>query len=506
MPRELELKVELSQSDVARLASELPVSDLAVSAPVRKKIRSVYFDTPDHDLHAAGISLRLRRQDGGWLQTVKAEQFVEDGVSNPIELQVELDGAEPNLSKIADEKIKRKVCKAAKASGLRPVFETIVQRTTRQIRAEGSDIELAVDDGEVRAGGAREEVREAELELKAGSAEGLLLAAEKLLAGHELKLGARSKAERGYRLALGKKASALESVKARPVRLRRKDSCAQAMTAILASATQQILANREVVLKTDDPNGAHQMRIGLRRLRSGLRVLRPLVNRVSLRAFEGSARDTSRGVGMLRDADVLISGLHAPVEAAATDKTGFAELHEALTRNRQAKRDEVRIALMGPTWAKLQLYLTLWPLTLAEDERLAKPVLRHARKVLAKTWKKCAKLGRRLDHLDAEKRHEMRKSLKQLRYQTEFFAPLFGKATTHRFLDRLKSLQDVFGYINDVRMAPRLIEVQRQQNAGGEALRAAAYAMGRHEAEAAHVWRAAGDAWGKLTRTRRFWD
>jgi inorganic triphosphatase YgiF len=36
-------------------------------------------------LHAAGISLRLRRQDGGWLQTVKVDQHIEGGVSNPID-------------------------------------------------------------------------------------------------------------------------------------------------------------------------------------------------------------------------------------------------------------------------------------------------------------------------------------------------------------------------------------------------------------------------------------
>jgi len=52
--------------------------------------------------------------------------------------------------------------------------------------------------------------------LKAGSTEGLLLAAEKLRGGHELKLSAQSKAERGYRLALGKNGGSTEPEKARP--------------------------------------------------------------------------------------------------------------------------------------------------------------------------------------------------------------------------------------------------------------------------------------------------
>jgi hypothetical protein len=74
-----------------------------------------------------------------------------------------------------------------------------------------------------------------------------------------------------------------------------------------------------------------------------------------------------RCVGALRDADVLISGIHAPVAATSSDKAGFAELLETLTRERQRRRDEVRATLRGPAWTKLQLYLTLWPRTLAEN-------------------------------------------------------------------------------------------------------------------------------------------
>src|SRR5262245_12587150 len=107
MQRELELKVELSKSDVERLGGELRIGELGIGPPTRKKLRSVYFDTPEHDLHAAGIALRLWRQNGGWLQTVKADQHVEGGISNPIELEASVDCDEPDLAKIADKKIKR---------------------------------------------------------------------------------------------------------------------------------------------------------------------------------------------------------------------------------------------------------------------------------------------------------------------------------------------------------------------------------------------------------------
>jgi triphosphatase len=505
MQRELELKLELSRSGVQRLGGELRIGDLSVGPAATKKLRTVYFDTPKHDLHAAGISLRLRRQNGGWLQTVKVDQHVAEGVSNPVELDAPVADEEPDLAKIADKKIKRVIQKAVQGTALHPVFETIIRRTTRKIKAQGSDIELAVDDGAVLAGQTSRELREAELELTAGSAEGLLLAAEKLLGDHKLKLSTRSKAERGYRLASAQKGATAEPEKARAAWVTRKNSCAEAFSAILEAASKQILVNREAVLETDDPEGAHQLRIGLRRLRNALRALRPLVDSGSLRAFDLSARSLGRSVGMLRDADVMISGIVAPVEAVASRKNGFAKIHTALVRDRQDKRDEVRAALRSPVWTKLQLYLTLWPRTLEERAPGEGPITKYARKVLRKAWKKSTNLGQNLKRLDAEQRHEMRKSLKNLRYQTEFFAPLFEPRDTRHFIKRLKTLQDVFGYINDVRMAPRLLEVEKQRNAGIDAARAAAY-IGRHEAEAAHVWREAPKAWKDLERSPRFWD
>jgi CHAD domain-containing protein len=99
----------------------------------------------------------------------------------------------------------------------------------------------------------------------------------------------------------------------------------------------------------------------------------------------------------------------------------------------------------------------------------------------------------------------MRKALKELRYQAEFMAPLFDKRETAQFIHQLQALQDVFGYLNDVHMTPRLIEIQQERQAGGDAARAASYVLGYHDAETAHVWRRAGKAWRKLERSPHFW-
>jgi CHAD domain-containing protein len=495
----LELKVDLSKSDVTRLGRELG-RDLAIGLPGSKSERSVYFDTPAHHLHAAGLSLWLKRQDGHWLQTIEADRHTAEGISSPVQLESTVETRAPDIAKIADKKIRRSVRKAVRGTSLDPVFETVVRRKSRKIKSRSSKPELAIDVG--LAEGERE-ASDAELELRARSAENLLLAAEKLLGDHEFKLSA-GKAERADRLPDTGRAGA-QPEKARPARIARRNTCEEAFSAILASAIRQIAVNRQAVLQTDDPEGAHQLRIGLRRLRSGLRALRPLVDGGSLRAFERSARDMGRSVGILRDADVLLTGIQAPIEQVAPDKAGFAELRDALGRNRQAKRNEVRRALRGPQWTRLELYLALWPRTLEERDELGKPITKHARRILRKAWRKVAKLGRKLGRLDGEHRHEMRKALKEVRYQAEFFAPLFKKRDTQHFIEQLKALQDVFGYINDARMAPRLVEVQHERRAGVNAARAASYTVGRHEAEAVHVWRSAAKLWKELTGSPRFW-
>ncbi len=122
------------------------------------------------------------------------------------------------------------------------------------------------------------------------------------------------------------------------------------------------------------------------------------------------------------------------------------------------------------------------------------PVSPYSRKVLNKTWRRAAYYGKRLDELSPEERHEMRKTLKKLRYEAEFFAAIYKSRTTAKFIKRLKDLQDIFGYMVDVRMAPRIVEIQQQAGLGCAGARAAGYTVGRHEAEAAYAWKRAGAA------------
>jgi triphosphatase len=503
---ELELKLELTREELQRVGEHPALGTLGAGEPVTRTLRSIYFDTPDHRLRAKGISFRLRSDGDHWLQTVKAGTDVQNGVSSPIEIEVAVERPEPDLEVIDNRKIRRKVEKALEKSALGPVFETIVRRTTRQLHAAGGEVELALDEGVVRASTGEDALCEAELELKSGNPDCLLTTAAKLFSTQPIRLAKTSKAERGYSLALGKSNDQIAPQKAEQPLLHAGHTCGEALGLIVQSAADQIVANRCAVLETEDPAAAHQLRIGLRRLRSALRAFRPLFDTPAAGELEEHARALSRTVGELRDADVLIDEIFVPVADKLNGDAGVTELRQALLAHRTRARERVRSALTGQPWSVLQLYLALWPRTIENAQELGAPVGKFARATLKRRWRKIADCGDRLDELSIEERHQMRKALKTLRYTAEFFTSLYPELRAHRFVQQIRSLQEVFGYLTDVVAAERLTAICREGcGESPEAQRAAGYVLGWHNAQAANAWPNAHKGWRKLERLPHFW-
>jgi triphosphatase len=506
--KELELKLVLTPEELRRVDAHPALDDLTVGRPVTRTLRSIYFDTPDHRLRAQGISLRLRAVGDQWVQTVKGGQGVKNGVSNPDELEVVVARPEPDLAAIDDIRVRRAIARVARRAALEPQFETVVTRTTRQLHSDKGDLELALDEGVVRAGAAEDRLCEAELELKAGSPECLLETAATLFSDEPIRLAQETKADRGYELALGRADRSLVPQKAHNPVLTGAETCGEALAMFVSSAAGQIVANRTAVLETDDPEAAHQLRVGLRRLRSALRAFRSLERSAATQELSRHAQALGQAIGELRNADIFIEEIYAPVAAARTaDTTGFHELREALVAHRAAKRAMAREALGNGRWSKLQLYLALWPQTVKDNPALDAPVRAFAAKALRLSWKRIAKRGASLEALTTEERHEMRKALKGFRYAVEFFGSLYDSRQTARFVKDLKKLQDVFGYVNDVATAHALNAICEERCAASPAAqRAGGYALGWHEVRSEHAWSGVSGLWQRLSRRPRFWE
>src|SRR3974377_288896 len=96
--RELELTLELTRDERGRVRAHPALPDLTVGTPVTRTLRAIYFDTPDHRLHARGISFRLHSEGSGWLQRVES---VAGGAGNgPLGEDVAVQRPEPDLSAI----------------------------------------------------------------------------------------------------------------------------------------------------------------------------------------------------------------------------------------------------------------------------------------------------------------------------------------------------------------------------------------------------------------------
>jgi inorganic triphosphatase YgiF len=511
--RELELKFAITAEQLERAKLFAWKPGFAAGKPVTQTLRSIYFDTPRRDLHEIGLTLRLRRSGRNWRQTVKTETGVKGGVSNPVEAETLVPRRAIKLDLIPDPPLRSRLKAAIGDDPLRPVFETVVERTTRHlVTPEGGEIELALDKGVVKTATDSRPICEAEIELKSGRPEALLAAIDQLFAGEVPRPSETSKSEIGYRLLAGKRDAGLKPLKASPPALRRGCDCAASLAAVLRPVVDQILHNWEVVRLSEDPEGAHQMRVGLRRLRTAFHVFKPVIRAKSFLDMKRDVRELTQLIGKLRDADVLAADIVKPSLEHGAWAVPVEPLREVLDKHRSEIRMEVRRKLASSASHRLRMRLALLPIiadapsSREVKKKASRPVRAFARKAIEKCWERVVERGRHIEELTEEGRHALRKDLKALRYAIEFFAALYPAKRVARFTAKLELLQDLFGYLNDVAGARRLAQLPAGADIGdGEARDAIGYVIGWHTARAEDTWRQARAKWKQFEAMPRFW-
>jgi len=515
--QELELKFVLNEQSEKKLRESPALKRLAGGRPSTASLHTIYFDTPDRALKAAGIALRLRRKGRSWVQTVKAGKGLRSGLSNAIEVESRVPTGKLDLERLDDPAIRAEVKRRLGGLTPEPVCETVIRRTTRALTmADGSSIELAIDVGEVRARDRAEPWREAELELISGAPAALFAAARELFPEGGLEFSNLSKAQRGYLLSeQGRISLPVEPRRSRPVALAREMAVEEAAVAVLRECLDQIAANVLAILRGDDPEGSHQLRVGLRRLRAGLVTFRPALGGAALERLADEAKWLGRQVGRQRDLDVVLHDVVLREAGAHPDEAGLAALAEAVQAMAAAERARLRETLKGGRVHAFLLDLAAFVETggwlrlsdKAQGKALAAPVRGQARASLAACWRRVAKRARGIGGLDAGHRHELRKSLKRLRYMVEFLAPLYREGRVTSFLERLKALQDIFGELNDRALAEAVLTGPGAPAAGDPAVqRAVGRILGSREHAAAQAWESAKKDWAVLKAAGRFWE
>jgi triphosphatase len=169
---ETELKLELSSES----ADTLLASDLFGGEPQVVQQNSIYFDTPDHQLRAAGYSLRIRKEGQARKQTVKATKASTAGLFARSEWEFAVERDEPVIDHVTPLRGEL----GPIVDCLVPQFNVQVTRHKWTLTEAESAIEVVLDIGVAQVGDRQTPICEIELELKDGNLQGLFILARKI--------------------------------------------------------------------------------------------------------------------------------------------------------------------------------------------------------------------------------------------------------------------------------------------------------------------------------------
>jgi triphosphatase len=499
---ETELKLSAAPRTLARLASD-PLLGKPRGAP--QSLVAIYFDTPRFSLWRQGIVLRLRRERGRWVQTVKGRGALDAGLHRRIEATSRARSAVPDLAGIPDTDLRNRVSQIIGAKRLVPIFRVEVLRDTRIVSpAPGSSMEVSIDRGSVVAGASRVAISEVELELKAGPAWRVFELALAISQRYAARLANRTKAEHGYELA--------GAIRAAPVRaslgvVRRGMSANEAFRTVCVTCLNHLQANQPGVLRGEDPEYLHQARVALRRLHSGFDAFRRIADSDAFKSHARSLREFTRALGPARDWDVFAGQTLAPVMEQFPGHAGLASFERACARLRAQANASTGRLFSSRRYQRILLGLGGW---LSQGECLdardgAADVREHAAQTLERCHRRVLKRGKKLKSRGLRGLHRLRIAAKKLRYAAGFFSPLYPPRRTQPMHAALNDLQDLLGAINDCASAPEMIEACARAARGP--LRAQARTLIGHwnDAVLEERRRELAGVWDAFEKSSRFW-
>ncbi len=508
-PQEIELKLALDAATRGSIRRHPALAPLLEGRARTTGVVSRYYDTADRRLYESGVTLRLRRAGPRWLQTAKGDGSALAGLHQRIECEWPL--AQPRLDATLLATTPWKKIFAAVAADLRPVFTTDIRRTSQALSfADGTRALICLDVGTIRAGGRRAAISEVEIELIAGDARRLYDLAQALATDLPVHVAHLSKAERGYALAGG---GSFEPVRASRVPLAADIPAAKALAAVGADCLHQIGANAEGIAAGGDAEFVHQLRVGVRRLRSLLKFIVALEPSTSLAAFDQDLQWLAGVAGTARDWDVFAMETLAPITPQLTDpqlRRDLGRLKSRTTKFRAAHRTAVIAAVRSPRLTRLLLALGAMLANLAAASG-TDPAVPSARTLAATTMalrdRQLRKRSKRLRQLAPPERHRARLAAKKLRYAAEFFAPLYRGTSVSRYIEALARLQTALGTLNDLATAERLLgELVPAGTSAARAAHASGIVRGWGIATAATELARADKAARRFAKIKPFWQ
>ena len=347
---------------------------------------------------------------------------------------------------------------------LEAVFTADIHRHVRVIDLPSGTVEVAFDHGFLKSGDQLKPVSEIELELKDGSASAIYELALRLAEHGSVRPSIRSKSARGLDLAAGTAPSARKPQK---LRLDPSISLDEAFATILRSCLHHLLMSLPAAEDGRDPEGVHQLRVSLRRLRSAFDLMRSVRTLNKLDSRRSEARWLAQNLSPARDWDIFQRETLPTIAKACPSVTGFDALEQVAEKRRSDAYGKVRFALADRRCSCFVIGLGGWieargwrgDVASEDLGQLTEPAINFAQRMLSDQHAKVLKRGRRFKSLNAEDLHRLRLAAKRLRYAADFLLPLYrDRKSVRRFSRKLADLQEELGSYNDMAVTASLLE------------------------------------------------
>ena len=499
---ELELKFRVLPSQRAGLLKALGNRKLE-----RLPLLARHVDTADGLLARHRMALRLRQEGGHQVQTLKGigphalerlEHNVELGAVGPDAASMTVDPRRHEGSPVGERLLA--LLEAHGNPALQEVYVTDVARIRRSVRYRDALVEWALDEGVVRAGEATAPISELELELKEGDPASLYAMALDWQGRHGLWLDAISKSERAQLLVRGQAFSA--PVKAQRPHWDKKAaqvmSGGQMLRTLVSTCLSQILPNAsEIAAGSLEAEHVHQLRVGLRRLRSALGEMAAFAGALDP-PWEAPVRRVFAALGAVRDHEVFLDSLAPRLLRAGAPVADFADA-VSVDKDRQLLGELVR---GGPFQASLlQLAAFAHGRDAEVDAHEHAPVgaLAHLRDRLTRMQHRVTRDAKHFETMAFAQQHRVRKRLKRLRYVAAFLCPLYPQRDVAAWLKKVKPAQEALGRHVDLLTAAHRFAAQASTDPR------AWFAAGWLQAQTMDSTRESRKALERLARAEVFW-
>jgi inorganic triphosphatase YgiF len=440
MTTEFELKLEVPSAHAKGVRAQL-----ARLHPKTERMRAIYYDTPERLLQREGMALRLRSENGSWVQTLKGDSGnalarLEHEVPLGRMRQAPQPIARRHGDSPAGQKLMRLLGRGFDDSAWEPLFETDVERAKATTAEGASSVEIAFDRGRIVSGRRALAVSEIEFELKKGEPLAAVQVARRWCEQHRLWLSTIGKAQKGAQLARAENEPG-PAAGAAKTHFGKHTSLRHIAGEALAVSLDQVIRNAsELAAGSGHDEHIHQVRVGIRRTRTALREL----VREDASEEEKALIHVFRELGKHRDTSHVLQSIAPKVRRAE----GPMPDESAAGRGPSPAR-----TVRSPAFQDAVLSLLAKSCELRTDNSSGGRAKSEVVRRLAKLHKKALADGCIFERIPADRQHRVRKRLKRLRYLAEFTAPLHERHRLNAYLSKLKKVQDALGEYNDERTA-----------------------------------------------------